>query len=75
MIFDTGFEMKHLIFPVRETCTLCIQCVFPMKVNPQENYTLSIHPFSGLRRYGLRHSDHMPTEEDAAFFASSSVGM
>lgn len=69
MSFDTGFEMKHLIFPVRENCTLRIQCVFPMRVNPQESYTLSIHPFSGLRRYGLRHSDHMPTEEDAAFFA------
>ena len=70
MSFDTGFEMKYLVFPVRKMCRLSICCVFPMKADPSVSYSVDISPFSGLRRYGLKHTDHAPTAQDAEFFSA-----
>lgn len=61
--------MKHLIFPVRKNCKLIVESVFPVRVDPQEAYSLQIIPFSGLRRYGLRNAAYTPTMEDAEFFS------
>lgn len=64
-----GFSLKHLIFPVRQACTLRIECVFPMRVDPAAQYSIQLYPFSGLRRYGLRNTGHMPGKKEEAFFA------
>ena len=64
-----NFRMKHLIFPVRKECRLAVQSVFPVRVNPDESYTMRIFPLSGLRKYGLRNTGHMPDAAAEAFFA------
>lgn len=62
------FQLKHLVYPVRRMCTLTIEAVYPVTVQPHQRYTLSIRPFSGLRLYGLRGQASAPTARDAAFF-------
>jgi len=64
------FAMKYMVFPVRKTCKLTLNCVFPMQADPETEYSLRILPFSGLRKYGLRNSGYVPTAEDEAFFAA-----
>ena len=63
------FKMKHLIFPVGKPCKLTVQCEFPLRLDPQESYSIRLQPFSGLRPYGLRGCAHKPTAADEAFFA------
>lgn len=63
------FQFKHLVYPVRSAVRLTIEPVFPMVIQPGVQYSLSIHPFSGLKLYGLRGEAHAPTAEDAAFFS------
>lgn len=70
MSFDTGFEMQHLIFPVRKACRVSVRCVFPMQADPAVSYSMTISPFSGLRRYGLRNTEHAPDAVDAEFFSA-----
>lgn len=66
-----SFMMKHLIFPVGKSCKMTIQCAFPLKVDPQESYSVRMFPLSGLRPYGLRGCAHKPTAADEAFFAQN----
>ena len=66
-----SFSLKHLIFPVGKTCRLTVQCEFPLRVDPQESYSVRLMPFSGLRPYGLRGSAIKPTAADEAFFAEN----
>ena len=66
-----SFQMKHLIFPVGKPCRMTVQAQFPLRVDPQESYSVRILPFSGLRPYGLRGSTHKPTAADEAFFAEN----
>ena len=47
------FTMKYMVFPVRKTCKLTLNCVFPMQADPETEYSLRLLPFSGLRKYGL----------------------
>ncbi len=65
------FKMKHLVFPVRKACRLTLESVFPVRVDPEETYTLVIFPFSGLRKYGLRNTGYVPTAGDEAFFSAT----
>jgi len=64
-----NFKTKHLIFPVRKECKLIIESVFPVRVDPNETYSIRFAPFSGLRKYGLRNTGYIPTAEDEVFFA------
>ena len=66
-----SFQLKHLIFPVGKPCKLTVQCQFPLKVDPQEQYSVKLLPFSGLRPYGTRGSKHAVTAADEAFFAEN----
>ena len=66
-----SFQMKHLIFPVGKSCRMTVQAQFPLRIDPQESYSVRILPFSGLRPYGLRGSTHKPTAADEAFFAEN----
>ena len=66
-----SFTMKHLLFPVGKPCRLTVQCKFPLKVDPNESYSVQLLPFSGLRPYGLRGCKHKPTAADEAFFAEA----
>lgn len=66
-----SFKMKHMIFPVGKPCRLTVQCEFPLRLDPQESYSVKLQPFSGLRPYGLRGCVHKPTAEDEAFFAEA----
>lgn len=66
-----SFTMKHLLFPVGKPCRLTVQCKFPLKVDPNESYSVQLLPFSGLRPYGLRGCEHKPTAADEAFFAEA----
>ena len=66
-----SFKMKHMIFPVGKPCRLTVQCEFPLRLDPQESYSVKLQPFSGLRPYGLRGCAHKPTAEDEAFFAEA----
>lgn len=66
-----NYKFRHLIFPVRKECKLILESIFPVRVDPGETYTIRFSPFSGLRRYGLRNTGHIPTAEDEAFFASA----
>jgi len=63
------FELKHAIFPVRKTCRLTLNSVFPVRVDPKECYEITFSPFSGLRKYGLRNTGYIPTAQDEVFFA------
>lgn len=73
-----NFRFKHLVFPVRRNCTVVIEPVFPVTVSENVQYSMTVKPLSGLRRYGLRNTEGAPTEADEAFFAQthalSSVG-
>jgi len=62
-----SFKAKHLIYPVRKECKLIVEGVFPVRVSAEECYSLEILPFSGLRKYGLRHTSYIPTEADEVF--------
>lgn len=62
------FYPKHLTYPVREEVTLTIEPHGPVTVSSSNEYTISILPFSGLRRYGLRNTGYAPGEKEAAFF-------
>ena len=66
-----SFKMKHMIFPVGKPCRLTVQCEFPLRLDPQESYSVKLQPFSGLRPYGLRGCVHKPTAEDEVFFAEA----
>lgn len=66
-----SFKMKHLVFPVGKPCKMTVQCEFPVKVDPQESYSVRILPFSGLRPYGTRNCAHKVTAADEAFFAEN----
>ena len=66
-----SFKMKHLIFPVGKPCKLTVQCQFPLRLDPQESYSVRLLPFSGLRPYGLRGCAHKPTAADEAFFSEN----
>lgn len=59
-----NFKLKHLIFPVRQSVKLVLEPVFPVGVDPNGDYTIRLFPFSGLRKYGLRNSGHLPTAAD-----------
>lgn len=63
------FEMKYLIYPVRQECELVIRSVFPVCIDSKEEYSISIKPFSGLRCYGMRNTGYIPTKDDELFFA------
>lgn len=63
-----NFQLKHLIYPVGKDCVLAIEPVFPVVVDAKANYSIEIHPLSGVRRYGLRGQAGAPTQEDADFF-------
>lgn len=63
-----NFQLKHLIYPVGKECVLAVKPVFPVVVDAKANYSIEIHPLSGVRRYGLRGQVGAPTKEDAAFF-------
>lgn len=65
------YKFKHLIYPVNGTCKMVVQTVFPVKVDENTHYTISITPFSGLRVYGLRGKAGAPTFADSQFFAKS----
>lgn len=65
-----NFKTKHTLFPVRQKCKLIIESVFPVRVAPDEQYSICVFPFSGLRRYGLRNAEYTPTAEDEAFFGT-----
>lgn len=64
------FESPYRIFPAGKPSRLVLAPCFPVAVDPAVGYELELHPFSGLRRYGLRDHSHAPTAEDAAFFAA-----
>ena len=66
-----SFKMKHLVFPVGKPCKMTVQCEFPVKVDPQESYSIRLLPFSGLRPYGTRNRAHKVTAADEAFFAEN----
>ena len=66
-----SFKMKYMIFPVGKPCRLTVQCEIPLRLDPQESYSVKLQPFSGLRPYGLRGCAHKPTAEDEAFFAEA----
>ena len=66
-----NFKLKHLIFPVRQSVKLVLEPVFPVGVDPNGDYTIRLSPFSGLRKYGLRNSGHLPTTADEAFFTQA----
>lgn len=40
------FQFIHLIYPIRRAYTLTIEPVFPVTVQRDAAYTLSIRPFS-----------------------------
>ena len=63
------FQFKHLVYPVRTAVRLTVEPVFPVAVQPGTQYSLTIRPFSGLKLYGLRNTEHAPTAEDASFFS------
>ena len=63
-----NFQFRHLIYPVRKNCTIVIEPVFPVEVNEKANYALTVYPYSGLRRYGLRGQNVAPAQADEAFF-------
>jgi len=63
-----NFQFRHLIYPVRKDCTVAIKPVFPVTVDENAEYTLTVYPYSGLRRYGLRGQAGAPTAADEAFF-------
>ncbi len=65
-----NFKVKHIVYPVRKKCTVTLEAVFPVRVDIGAEYTLSLIPFSGIRRYGLRSASYTPTEEDVAFFTA-----
>jgi len=64
-----SFQLRHIVFPARKPCKLTITCVFPLKVDPNESYTITFSPFSGLRKYGLRKRETPITAEDESFFS------
>lgn len=64
-----NFEFEHLVYPVREECTVAVKPVFPVTVCDENSYTMTLKPFSGLRRYGLRGVEGAPVQADEAFFA------
>lgn len=65
-----NFKFRHLTFPVRTQCTLHIDPIFPQTVSADCTYTLTIRPVTGLRLYGLRHTQTAPTHSDVDFFAA-----
>lgn len=65
------FRFKHLVFPVGKPCELVVEPTAPVTVDADKTYELQFSPFSGLRRYGLRNAQYVPTEEDDAFFAQT----
>lgn len=65
-----SFRAKHLIFPVRKACKLTMESIFPVRLDPKMQYELQIVPFSGLRKYGLRNTNYVPTPGDEVFFST-----
>lgn len=68
-----NFRCRHMIFPTRKACSLAFEPVFPMTVNPSQEYSVRVIPFSGLRMYGLRGNENAPTAKDEAFFSETHV--
>ena len=64
------FDCKYRIFPAGKPCKLVLVPCFPVTVDPAVAYEAELHPFSCLRRYGLRDRDNAPTAADAAFFSA-----
>ena len=44
-----NFQIRHLTFPTRTACTLCIDPVFPQTLSDSYTYTLTVRPVSGVR--------------------------
>ena len=63
-----NFRLKYLVYPVRRACKVTILPQFPVKVDPESQYTLRVLPFSGLKLYGLRDTPQAPTQKDAERF-------
>ena len=65
------FSPVHLIYPVREECSMTIAPHAPVTVCSSNQYTMNILAFSGLRRYGARNTGFIPGEKEAAFFSAA----
>ncbi len=66
-----NFKIKYTVYPTGEKCKLTLEPVFPVKIDENEEYSIIIRPFSGLKKYGLRNSVLKPTEADEAFFSKN----
>lgn len=66
-----NFRCRHIIFPAHKSCTVTLEPIFPVTINPSIEYSAKIIPFSGLRRYGLRNSAIPISDKDEAFFAET----
>ncbi|MBQ7868236.1 MAG: hypothetical protein IJ354_08825 [Clostridia bacterium] len=62
------FRPMYLIYPVLKQLKITLEPQAPVTVDETNRYTLCIRPFSGLRRYGLRNREYIPTCQDEAFF-------
>ncbi len=67
------FKFRSLIYPAHKKCTVHMEPIFPVKVDPADKYEVRIYAFSGIRMYGLRNTPNPPTEEDDAFFSHQTV--
>lgn len=68
MLIIMNFKLRYSVYPVRKKCTLILEPIFPVKVEDDAEYTISITPLSGIKRYGLRDTSYIPTDDDVAFF-------
>ena len=64
------FNPRHLIFETGNRCKLWIDPVFPVCIDASKTYTITLQPFSGLRKYGLRDTCRPITEVDEVFFTT-----
>lgn len=46
-----AYQLTARVYPAHEPVRLIFEPVFPVKVDPQARYEVSVHAFSGLKRY------------------------
>ena len=46
-----AYQLTARVYPAHEPVRLVFEPVFPVKVDPQARYEVSVHAFSGLKRY------------------------